>query len=332
VSINKDAMSWCPEWHSKLKKGVSFDTPFKDKSCIVAKDASLFGGSKAYCAPPDMETFVTWVNTLPAAEKCFYELLLEDIPRKLYFDLEVVGGQKTNPTEAETEVIITALVRRVTLAAKVWYDIEVTRDDFALLSACSETKWSYHMVLKSKFAFDGHASMFEFVDKWFRQGENPELHGFLDLAVWGKNQCWRMPDSSKYGQDRPLRIQPNLDGQLGWYGDCVVSWFPDFPGEVMSLRPKKSKPPAGAVSVPLSRPPIFSSVRHYSLAAALAASWFINLVLWSTVGRIESYRIPPESEEVHHDLLIVHSTAVVILEMWTKISVFFCLMFMVDVN
>uniref|UniRef100_A0A6C0K8L1 SF3 helicase domain-containing protein n=1 Tax=viral metagenome TaxID=1070528 RepID=A0A6C0K8L1_9ZZZZ len=240
-------MSWRPEWLSKLKKGVNFDTPFKDKSCIVAKDASPLGGAKAYCAPPDMETFVTWASTMPASEKCFYELLQADNPRKLYFDLEVVGGQKTNPTEAETQVIIAALVRQVALAAKDWYDIEVTREDFSMLSACSEKKWSYHMVLKNKLAFDGHASMFEFVDKWFRQGETPELNGFLDISVWGKNQCWRMPDSSKYGQDRPLRIQPNLDGKMGWYGDCVVSWFRDFPGEFVSLRPKKTKPPAGAV-------------------------------------------------------------------------------------
>ena len=323
-------MSWRPEWHSKLKKGVSFDTPFKDKSCIMAKDATTSGAAKAYCAPPDMETFVEWANTLPAAEKCFYEVLQADTPRKLYFDLEVVDWQETNPTEAETEVIISALVRQVAMAAKDWYDIEVTRDDFALLSACSREKWSYHLVLKSKFAFDGHASMLEFVDQWFRQGETPELNGFIDLKVWGKNQCWRMPDSSKYGQDRPLRIQPNLDGQLEWYGDYVVSWFPDFPGEFVSLRPKKSKPPTGAVS--LSTPPILSSVMHYSLAAALAVSWFIHYVMWSSLGTIESYSIPPESKEVHNNMLIVHATTVVILGYWTKISVFFCLMFMVDAN
>ena len=241
-------MSWRPEWHSKLKKGVSLDTPFKDKQCIVAKDASTVGAAKAYCAPPDIETFAEWANTMPDSEKCFYEVLQADNARKLYFDLEVVGGQKATPTDVETEVIITTVVRQVALAAKDWYDVEVTRDDFALLSSCSKEKWSYHMVLKSKLAFDGHASMWEFVDKWFRQGENPELNGFIDLKVWGKNQCWRMPDSSKYGQDRPLRIQPNLDGELGWYGDCVVTWFKDFPGVIVSPRPKKTKPPAGSIT------------------------------------------------------------------------------------
>jgi len=47
-------------------------------------------------------------------------------------------------------------------------------------------------------------------------------------------------------------------------------------------------------------------------------------------GSIEHYQSPPENEARHNDLLIVHGTTVVILSYWTKMTVFFGILYILE--
>lgn len=62
----------------------------------------------------------------------------------------------------------------------------------------------------------------------------------------------------------------------------------------------------------------------------LVGSWFLYYVMLSTLGSIDHYQSPPESERIHGDMVIVHATTVLLLEWWTKISVLFGILYLVD--
>lgn len=77
-------------------------------------------------------------------------------------------------------------------------------------------------------------------------------------------------------------------------------------------------------------PPIPKIVKDSCVITVLVGSWFLYLVMSSTLGSIDHYQSPPENERIHRDLVVVHATTVVLLEWWTKLTAFFGVLYILD--
>jgi len=72
-------------------------------------------------------------------------------------------------------------------------------------------------------------------------------------------------------------------------------------------------------------------VKDAFVVTVLCASWAFYWVMSSTLGTIDHYEDPPEDALAHRDLLIVHSTTVLILQLWTRVSTIFGLLYCIEV-
>jgi len=219
-------------WFRKLREVLAKE----NNAIIVAKDwNATMAGAKAYRTPLDWHSFLIWEKRVPPREKIFYEYIRKDQPTKLFFDLE--SRQDAPPfTNAEFHQLKHKIINIVSRGATEMHGIEgITQADFALLGSCTPTKTSYHLILKSKMRFADVRALMEFTCRYFPKGLNTDLDDIIDAAPW-REGCWRMPNSSKAGQDRPMTIMMGEHGDTPTMEDCLVTCFTGFTGETVEKR------------------------------------------------------------------------------------------------
>ena len=80
----------------------------------------------------------------------------------------------------------------------------------------------------------------------------------------------------------------------------------------------------------MNMPRIPKIIKDSCVITMLVGTWFAYYVTRVSYGSIEHYQSPPENEARHNDLLIVHGTTVVILSYWTKMTVFFGILYILE--
>lgn len=134
---------------------------------------------------------------------CFYESYDKNQPVKVFIDYD---GKGLEPSTAQKHIsmIIEAFMN----------DLDCTREDVCLLSACNETKQSYHIIFNR---FVRNVGILKNVVKSIL--EKNKLSGLLnnkyvDSVVYSP-RCMRLLLCTKYGENRPLRLVPiDADGAL----------------------------------------------------------------------------------------------------------------------
>lgn len=160
-------------------------------SCVFAEDIARGDGKvvKRFRAGL-IEELSSWYLSLE--NKHCYEVLLENRPTRLFFDIEYV----CDSLEAEVSFLL-----QTCLCVE-------PNQTFIVLSSCSETKQSYHVISSLWFKNVYH------VGAWVRRLQlglsyssdplAPRLLKALDVGVYTKNRMFRIQGSSKLGSDRVL--------------------------------------------------------------------------------------------------------------------------------
>ncbi|KAK4531493.1 hypothetical protein CCYA_CCYA08G2350 [Cyanidiococcus yangmingshanensis] len=145
------------------------------------------------------------------APRCFSEVLREGFACKLYFDLE--QALDTSWTEclrrerlAQLDVAVVSLVAAVQEVVRESSRGEVAKSflDVLELDSTIPTKYSRHLIFPSVLLRDNIA-----VGSFVRNRVLPRVadslpQNFVDLSVYSRNRCFRLPYSVKFGREKAL--------------------------------------------------------------------------------------------------------------------------------
>lgn len=160
--------------------------------CVFAEDVLRDGKVVKRFVPGTYDTVVPWYESLP--QKHCYEVLLEDRPTRLFFDIEY-----------ECDSLVDTLNFLLESCLIVNPD-----QRFVVLSSCSAKKQSYHVMSSQWYTNVYH------VGAWVRRLQMflsqtldrraEKLLKALDVSVYTKNRMFRVLGSKKMGNDRSLHF------------------------------------------------------------------------------------------------------------------------------
>uniref|UniRef100_A0A915PHG6 DNA-directed primase/polymerase protein n=1 Tax=Setaria digitata TaxID=48799 RepID=A0A915PHG6_9BILA len=145
----------------------------------------------------------------------FYELILQNHPTNLYFDLEFY--RETNP-DIEEKSLLRDFNDCVTEMFMNMFGLNLNPEkEMLILDASSTTKFSEHIIihLTDNYFFPSNTSMKSFIqklkEKMFSSGrclvwnaDATEMVTLFDAAVYSANRNFRLYLSSKLGKNNPL--------------------------------------------------------------------------------------------------------------------------------
>ena len=175
----------------------------KNKS-IFAEEVSE-DGERQYWAMVK-RNFMDFYLTLRKGHS-FYEVIQGDRYIKPFWDVDMILNQQDeiDRPAMEEEIILKIIMRLV----HAFYEINqcICRDDFAVLSSYNDKKISAHLILNNGFMVEDCGIIENLTKKWFYDDNEPldefstmingKKKGIVDLAVYGKNQNFRLIHSKK---------------------------------------------------------------------------------------------------------------------------------------
>lgn len=173
------------------------------------------------------ETFWFYDSQKPQNERHTYEIIPENLPCKLYFDLEF--DQKEN-TELNGIKMIETFIKIITMFVKQKFDIICNEEDVLDLDSSTAEKFSHHLIFQSLvFSNNFQAGYFvkficSEINKFLSEDLDPEdnvcFYGgitvkdlldlktnkglFCDQSVYSRNRHFRLFKSSKFKKNVPL--------------------------------------------------------------------------------------------------------------------------------
>jgi len=171
--VSIDAGQACPDGEYKLFPGMKKAGP-KYWTCFV-----------------NLAQLANYINSGPASARCLYEFHPGDRPTRIGFDLETYDMSLTAADFLESALTTSlAFIERHS-------GRKYGSGDCAVLSACADTKHSFHVVLPLVLPDDASRAAFSDLVK-------NELKGVVDTVVYGKGRCMRLPACHKLGSSRVL--------------------------------------------------------------------------------------------------------------------------------
>jgi|TARA_B110000208_G_C11787576_1_gene436172 hypothetical protein len=167
---------------------------------VIAEDIAASG---AKCFHVDTLSNFAKKYSLKKMKKHWYEILLENKPSRLYFDIE------STKTVVDIQALIQSLYQNTVIFLKAnGSDIVPT---FEVLDSSSPSKSSFHVICTNVYLQNVY-HVGAFVRRWVCQlsWENETYNANTDLdvidtAVYTKNRMFRVKGSTKFGSTRVLK-------------------------------------------------------------------------------------------------------------------------------
>jgi len=189
------------------------------------------------------ETFWYYDSRKPSNERHTYEIIIENHPCKLYFDLEF--DPKTNP-ESNGVKMLETFIKIIKMFVKQKFDLEYNEEDILDLDSSTIDKFSHHLIFPSLiFSNNIQAGYFvKFIcaeiNKLLSEDYNLEDNGcfcggittkdildlkidkglFCDQSVYSRNRHFRLFKSSKLKKNIPLVLSSTNKYKLPEMAHC----------------------------------------------------------------------------------------------------------------
>jgi len=155
----------------------------------------------------------------------FYEVIREERPCCLYFDIEF--NRDINPTIRECgSELIDVFLEYLSSVTIDTFGIRVTRNDVIDLDSTTPTKFSRHLIVRNIiFKNNQHCGNFvrylmnrlhfdsvnnrekhSQIERLFVKTDKENVSVFVDLAVYSRNRNFRIYKSTKFGKETPLLL------------------------------------------------------------------------------------------------------------------------------
>lgn len=189
------------------------------------------------------ETFWYYDSRKPPNERHTYEIILENHPCKLYFDLEF--DRKENP-ELNGIKMLETFVKIVIMFVKQKFDVQCYEEDVLDLDSSTQDKFSHHLIFQS-LIFSNNFQAGNFVKfvcveikKFLSENLDPDDNGcfyngittkdlldlktdkglFCDESVYSRNRHFRLYKSSKLKKNVPLLLSVTNKFKLPEFAHC----------------------------------------------------------------------------------------------------------------
>ena len=234
------------EWVRKYRQQDVFDEVDDEKKEHVryfCEEMHDEGGKRQYIAADPVD-FWRGYSQMPVEKRHFYELMRENTPCHLYFDLECSRVANPEVDEARGDVLINHLVDLVREELMHTDEIDATNFDVSEhvieLDSTSETKFSRHIVVRLPDGqmFENNAQCRYFVQKLWRRVESRRdedercralflkkdtesedaTEPLIDMGVYTRNRVFRLYLSNKYssGESAPKPRLETTERQRFW--------------------------------------------------------------------------------------------------------------------
>lgn len=174
-------MFWFHYLNKKKEKNLLDSCRIKDEDFIVCwhKDYRKFAVFENYLA------FIKFSEQTQLIDRCFYEILLPNKPRKIYFDIDL----EINEINREE------LIKEVKNAIFKLINKETT---ILIFTSHTDEKSSFHIILPHYHVANEIAAA-NFYEKVLEQVDN-KYHPFIDRTVYKNVQQFRLLGSHKYNK------------------------------------------------------------------------------------------------------------------------------------
>lgn len=186
------------EWFFNLSELLSKTT---DSSFIIACDINN-KGTKKFSSFKTFKLFQTFYKK--EETKNFYELICTNSTSKLYIDLDI-----HNKTLLDSKKIFHKLLSELESFCLMHCDVS---PKCIASESHSETKKSYHIICNNIY-LSNQKQRYNFSEQFMSYISN-DLKEYFDCSVYSKNRCFRLLESSKFGQNRPLVACPDSSTKL----------------------------------------------------------------------------------------------------------------------
>lgn len=135
-------------------------------------------------------------------QKCFYEIVRENVPVKFYLDVESVDPQTMGLWDQFKSRL-----------ESFFHENYGCDPEITVLDSSTPEKLSKHVIVQMFFYTVVHVStvVVEFMEY------APEFVPIIDPAVYTKNRCFRILYSSKFGKNRPLKLDGCCEQEYDHY-------------------------------------------------------------------------------------------------------------------
>ena len=214
---------------------------------ILCKEVTNTGARKYYVGHLGRFMDHYWRKISPEARH-YYELIQEQTPCRLYFDLEFSKPANPEVTPEESELLMEEFCLELCAEVKRIYDLDITRTNMVDLESSTATKFSRHIIVHfpNDDLFPDNVAAGRFVKVFIGRlaeeqatgvllGRRPTLNKllfvnaakssahdvaqscFVDLGVYTRNRLFRLLGSSKFGKpaSAALRIATANQFPLG---------------------------------------------------------------------------------------------------------------------
>lgn len=181
-------MQWYYRLYRDESKALNFEYNIQDSEnliiCKQGEEGRRFG---MFSTPA---SFLTYSNSTEPENRCYYEVILGDRPRKPYFDIDIDTSQCADMTQAKSNALILKFTDNIKIVLDE-YDIKIL-----VFTSHRPGKLSYHIIVDNVFLGTNEDSKV-FADKVLI----PEMRPFIDSRVYNRVQQLRIVGSRKFGKD-----------------------------------------------------------------------------------------------------------------------------------
>jgi len=184
-------MFWYYYLNNKKEKNLLSDCHIKDDNFIVCWQKE----NRRFSVFDDYLSFINFSNKTSLIERCFYEILLPEKARKIYFDIDLNKG------EVNEEELLDVIKKAI---------FELINKEVSILIFTSHTnkKYSFHIILP-QYHVSNELAAANFHSKTLEKIEE-KYHPFIDNSVYKNTQQFRLLGSHKYGKANIKIFNPNL--------------------------------------------------------------------------------------------------------------------------
>ena len=222
-----------PLWSEHVKQQLAFDSfdivkkKYPNLNLIILSKEIDVSGKRKYLLSTFEFFFLQYIK-MHQHQRCWYEIIRDGYPCKLYFDIEY--NKKIHQTVNEQQIMIIFkdfLIKYIQNILKISISLENIMD----LDSTTDEKFSRHFIINFKDKiFKNNFECGIFVSKLCNEiiditksNTNPLFQNliidktenkkklFIDQAVYSKNRCFRLPFSSKFKyikQNKPVYLKP----------------------------------------------------------------------------------------------------------------------------
>ncbi|KAH7648926.1 hypothetical protein FG379_001295 [Cryptosporidium bovis] len=208
----------------------SFELSYDQRILPISVFSEEIGanGTRRYIVS-SFESIWFYFHSLNDLDRHLYEVILEDQPCWLYFDIEY---NKTLYTINDYNLVLTFTKNLLDWIA-FQFNHHIDKSEIIYLNSTTEKKFSYHIIVKhidirNNFStlFMNNLSMKTFVQHFIyylmeneiRIENNFLLHRIVDMGVYTRNRCFRTLFSSKFGKH--VSFQIDKEHTLYEMSDC----------------------------------------------------------------------------------------------------------------